>query len=344
MKKVLLIQTSFIGDVVLATTILETLHQADPSIQLAILVRKGNESLFTGHPYLSEVLVWDKKRNKYLNLLRLAKKIRSTKYDTVINLQRFAATGFLAVSSGASRIMGYDKNPFSFLFNRKVKHQIGTGPDYKHEIERCHELIQPFTDKDPQKPCLYPTKSDYEHIVPYQEQPYLVVAPGSMWFTKEFPLHKWKKILEDVPDDFPIFLIGGESDQKKAGFICQQLPEKNIVNLTGQLSYLQSVALMEAAVLNLVNDSAPLHFASSRNAPVLAIFCSTVPHFGFGPLSNEQYIIEVKKSLSCRPCGLHGKKTCPTGNFACGETIPEAEIKRIIFNKLQAWQLDQVLL
>lgn len=342
MKKVLLIQTSFIGDVVLATSVLETLHHTDPSIQLDLLVRKGNESLFAGHPYLSEVLVWDKKKNKYRNLLKLVKKIRSNKYDTVLNLQRFAATGLLAVCSGASNIIGYDKNPLSFLFNRKVKHQIGTDFDYKHEIDRCHALIHPFVEKGPLNPCLYPSKEDYERIEPFQEKPYLVVAPGSMWFTKEFPLHKWRKVLGEVPVDFPIYLIGSGTDEKKSALIQEQLPQKNLINLAGRLSFLQSVALMEGAVLNLVNDSAPLHFASARNAPVLALFCSTVPHFGFGPLSDERYTIETKLPLDCRPCGLHGKKSCPNGNFACGESVDDSEIMQILDKKIDACQKIQV--
>ena len=73
--------------------------------------------------------------------------------------------------------------------------------------------------------------------------------------------------------------------------------------------------------MNYVNDSAPMHLCSSVNAPVTAIFCSTVPSFGFGPLSENSRIIETKEELSCRPCGLHGFKTCPKGHFQCAESI-----------------------
>ncbi|MGI9138102.1 MAG: glycosyltransferase family 9 protein, partial [Sediminibacterium sp.] len=93
MKKILVIQTAFIGDVVLATSLLESLHQELPAAKNDLLVRKGNESLFQGHPFLQEVLIWDKKNNKYQNWLNLLFKIRSNKYEVVINAQRFAATG-----------------------------------------------------------------------------------------------------------------------------------------------------------------------------------------------------------------------------------------------------------
>jgi heptosyltransferase-2 len=54
------------------------------------------------------------------------------------------------------------------------------------------------------------------------------------------------------------------------------------------------------------------------NAPVTAFFCSTIPDFGFGPLSDDATILQTKENLSCRPCGLHGHKECPEGHFKCG--------------------------
>jgi ADP-heptose:LPS heptosyltransferase len=78
---------------------------------------------------------------------------------------------------------------------------------------------------------------------------------------------------------------------------------------------------MKLATMNYVNDSAPLHLASAMNAPVTAFFCSTIPEFGFGPLSENNQIIQTEEKLNCRPCGLHGKKVCPEGHFKCGTEI-----------------------
>ena len=63
--------------------------------------------------------------------------------------------------------------------------------------------------------------------------------------------------------------------------------------------------------MNYVNDSAPMHMASAVNAPTTAIYCSTIPSFGFGPVATDSVIVETKKELECRPCGLHGRKKCP---------------------------------
>ena len=87
MQKFLLIQTAFTGDVVLATALIEKLNRFFPGAQIDFLVRKGNEGLLCNHPFLHEVLVWNKKENKRKNLFGLLKKIRGNKYDTIINMQ-----------------------------------------------------------------------------------------------------------------------------------------------------------------------------------------------------------------------------------------------------------------
>ena len=78
--------------------------------------------------------------------------------------------------------------------------------------------------------------------------------------------------------------------------------------------------------MNYVNDSAPMHLASAMNAAVTAVYCSTIPGFGFGPLSEISRIIETKLSLPCRPCGLHGFKECPLVHFKCAHSIETNEI------------------
>ncbi len=126
--------------------------------------------------------------------------------------------------------------------------------------------------------------------------------------------------------------LGGKSDSELCNSIKQHSKHKNIVNLAGQLNFLQSAALMQYAKMNYVNDSAPMHFASSVNAPICAVYCSTIPGFGFGPLSEISHIIEVEKKLSCRPCGLHGKKDCPEGHFNCAHEIKTAQLVQVLNN------------
>ena len=206
MKKILVIQTAFIGDVVLATALIENLHQQLPEVRIDILVRKGNESLFESHPFLNQVLVWDKKNNKYQNWVGLLFKIRSRQYDVVLNAQRFAATGAWTAFSKAKIKIGFDKNPFSFLFTNTVVHQFSEKG--QHEIDRNHQLLSCLFETKVAMPKLYPTASDELAVIHYQQTPYLCIAPASVWFTKQFSSEKWVDLINALPFKGPIYLIG----------------------------------------------------------------------------------------------------------------------------------------
>ena len=318
--KFLVIQTAFIGDVVLATALLEKLHAHYPDAHIDFLVRKGNETLLTGHPFIHEVLIWNKRERKLRNLLNLIGRIRRAKYDVIINVQRFAATGLLTAFSGAGQRIGFDKNPLSFLFTKKIPHIVGT----RHEIERNQALIAALTDDQPAKPRLYPTQADEEKVRPYKTKPYITVSPASVWFTKQYPKEKWSAFLGQVPEEYAVYLLGAPNDRD----LCEEIKAAHpkAVNLSGTLSFLQSAALMKDAEMNYVNDSAPMHFASAVNAPVTAVYCSTIPAFGFGPLSDKSYIVEIRQPLDCRPCGLHGYKACPLGHFNCAYRIEDVQL------------------
>jgi lipopolysaccharide heptosyltransferase II len=324
--KFLVIQTAFIGDVVLATGIVEKLHRFFPDAQIDFLVRKGNEGLLQNHPYLHEVLIWDKKNGKLKNLWKLLRLIRKRRYDKVINIQRFAATGILTAFSGARQKIGFDKNPLSWLFDKKIKHVISDVDHPIHEVDRNNELIREFTNEEVVNPHLYPSAQDTAMVQQYRKLPYITISPASVWFTKQFPKDKWISFAAAVPANYTIYLLGAPGDAALGEEIRTAEIPATVVNLCGQLSFLQSAALMKDAAMNYVNDSAPMHFASSVNAPVTAVYCSTLPSFGFGPLSDKRFIVEVQEPLSCRPCGLHGRPACPLGHFKCAYGITNAQL------------------
>lgn len=323
-KKILIIQTAFIGDVILATSLIEKLHQYFPESRIDFLLRKGNEGLLRQHPYLNEVFIWDKKAGKIRNLIKLTSQIRKQQYDLVVNLQRFFSSGLMAGFSGAGKIVGFKKNPLSFLFNEALDHQIGDGT---HEVSRNLQLIEAFTDSAFTQPKLHLSEEDTHRVAQYQKHQYITVAPTSVWFTKQFPKEKWIEFIQNTGFEGNIYLLGGPEDFGAAEEIKQAANKQKVVNLCGKINLLQSAALMQKAKMNYVNDSAPQHLASAMNAPTCAIFCSTVPDFGFGPLSQDSKIIETNVPLSCRPCGLHGHKTCPEGHFKCALTIETSSLE-----------------
>ncbi len=321
MQKFLIIQTAFIGDVVLATCLIEKLHFHFPGAQIDFLLRKGNENLLDGHPFLHEILIWDKQKHKRRNLWKMLRMIRKKKYDKVINVQRFTATGFLTAFSGAKETIGFDKNPLSFLFTKRIKHIVSNGKNVKHEIERNNELVKYFTDEKVLKPRLYPSADDEAKVAPYKKTEFITISPASVWFTKQYPREKWIELINSVQSIYAIYLLGSPADFDIADEIRKGTTNTSVINLCGKLSILQSAALMKDAVMNYVNDSAPMHVASAINAPATAIYCSTLPSFGYGPLSDKNFIVEIQEELYCRPCTTHGRRSCPEKHFKCAYDI-----------------------
>ncbi|HSF44603.1 MAG TPA: glycosyltransferase family 9 protein, partial [Chitinophagaceae bacterium] len=141
------------------------------------------------------------------------------------------------------------------------------------------------------------------------------------------PKEKWISLLDKIDPLIQVYIIGGPSDSVLAEEIMNaSVTKERITNLCGKLSLLQSVALQKDALRNFVNDSGPMHFASAVNAPVTAIYCSTVPSFGYGPLSDDRAIVQTLVPLACKPCGLHGHADCPEGHFKCALTIEDQQI------------------
>ena len=318
MRRLLIIQTAFIGDAILATPLIEKLHSFFPEAEIDLLVRGGCEELFLNHPHLRQVLVWEKRRRKYRNLWRTLRAVRKQRYDCVINCQRFAATGLLTGFSRAKSRIGFENNPLAWRFTEKIVHEFGSGT---HEVERNLKLIEAFTNERSVRPKLYPTEGDSELVRHFQDRQYICIAPTSVWFTKQWPAQKWGELIARLSDQFVIYLLGGKPDNPACQSLIDQGEAENVINLAGNLTLLQTAALMAGARMNFVNDSAPLHLASAMNAPVTAIFCSTVPEFGFGPLSDNSRIVQTPLVLRCRPCGIHGRRECPEKHFDCALSI-----------------------
>lgn len=315
---------------VLVTPVIESLHEGFPDAAIDLLVKKGNEQLFTGHPFLGHVIIWDKSTRKYGHLVQLIRQIRASRYDHIMTMQRFASTGLLTAFSGARHTTGFEKNPLSFLFTQRIRHHIARNTPAVHEVDRNLLLIEYLGIKTKRRPVLYPSEKDRDAVSAYQVSDYICIAPASLWFTKQFPPTKWVEFITRLPVRQTIYLIGSKEDHPVCETVSKQAERHLVVNLAGKFNLLQTAVLMKGARMNYVNDSAPQHLASAVNAPVTAVFCSTVPAFGFGPLSDDSAVVQTTRKLDCRPCGLHGYRACPEKHFDCAMTIePEQLLERI---------------
>jgi heptosyltransferase-2 len=331
LKRILIIQTASLGDVVLASPVIEKLATQYPNAKIDFLLKYGYEGIYRRHPKIHFVIVWDKTEKKYANLFELIKIIREKKYDAVINLQRFASSGLITALSGSKIRIGFNKNPFSMFFTKRVKHRIGKDKNNPHETLRNLKLIESITDKDVPAPMkLYPQQHDYAKVSQFKTVEYITISPASLWFTKQYPEEKWIDFVSKIDKDIRVYFLGSPKEKELSDRIIKSSGHGNSLNLAGELTFLESSALMKDARMNYVNDSAPMHFASAMNAKTTVIYCSTIPEFGFGPLADNANIIETKKQLDCKPCGLHGFKSCPKGHFECATTIETKQLLDVL--------------
>jgi heptosyltransferase-2 len=206
-----------------------------------------------------------------------------------------------------------------------------------HEVERQKVFLSIYrksesTDSQKRRSLLASSSKVHTHAeIP---EPYIVIAPGSVWSTKRWPKHHFAKLTESLLESLPhsLALIGSESDASLCDSILPEQYANRVINLAGKLSLDETIDMISRAILLIANDSAPIHLASLVNCPTIAIFGPTHPAFGFAPLSDVSFIMQ--KNLDCRPCSIHGQAQCPLNTHACMEqTLPD-EVLRVALNYL----------
>lgn len=326
-KPILIIQTAFIGDTILASSFAHCVHLTYPQAKLHLVVRKGNESVVQGLPFIEKVWIWDKGQGKVKSLLQLIKELRQYEFRAVFNIHRHFNSGLITALMKAKEKIGFKQNPLSIFYTKKVNHRIPheVGGKSWHEVQRNLQLLQAYNPQVPMvmdatqiPPHLPLTDKHRSKVAEYKTKPFVVIAPASVWFTKQWEEASYTELTRRLAEKYQVLLIGGPGDFD----LCERVRgQTSALNLCGKLGLLDSAALMEGAERVFVNDSGPLHLASAVNAKITTMFCATIPQFGYGPLSKESVVLESPEKLDCRPCGLHGHTSCPKGHFKCGKNI-----------------------
>ncbi|MCB0318761.1 MAG: glycosyltransferase family 9 protein, partial [Bdellovibrionales bacterium] len=145
----------------------------------------------------------------------------------------------------------------------------------------------------------------------------IVVYPGSAWKTKRWPASYYKELVKYLHQSaFKVLVLGSAKEIQ----LCDEVAGEFAVSLAGKTSLIDTIWIMSNAKACICNDSLGLHLASALQVPTLAIYCSTIPEFGFGPWMNRSSIVQLK-GLPCIPCGRHGRNTCPTGTELCSKGL-----------------------
>lgn len=331
MGSALVIQTSFLGDVILTTPLIAELAKRGP---VDALVTPEGAAVLANNPHLRTILRYDK-RNTYgsaLGLWQTIKSIRSRRpYDRVFLAQGSFRSGLLGMMTGSRERIGFATSTGRLLYTTQVQYR----PDL-HHAERLLSLAfadAPSSSAEPARPRLYPSDDDRAIVDGFLRRGgdadalFVALAPGSAWGTKRWPYYV--DLAARLAPDFRIAIVGSRADLEVAAKITDAVGAERVINTAGSLSLLASAELIGRAHAIVTNDSAPQHLASAMGTPTLTIFGPTVPEFGFGPLA-ERRGVAGHEYLECRPCHRHGPQRCPLGHWRCMRELTTEHIMSLL--------------
>jgi heptosyltransferase-2 len=329
--KILIIQTAYLGDVILTLPVVQNIKKQLPGSGIDFLCIPQTVAVLRNNPYLRKIVVYDKRgKNKFAKLRNITSTVKKFKYDVVISPHRSFRSALITHLSGADLRIGFNKNAMSSFLTQRVAYVKNT-----HEILRNLELIKVIpginftSEQEVLKPELFPSDEDFsfvEQIISsmlpaFTGKGLISFAPCSKWFTKQLPGKKAVELIKRLIDSgLVVVLIGGKEDSNYCKKIEKVVNEPGLLNLCGKLTSLQSKVVIEKSACLISVDSAAAHIGASTDIPIVQVYGSTLPAFGFYPLTSKNVIIE-NDTLACRPCTDHGRKSCPLKHFKCMEDL-----------------------
>ena len=320
----LVVQTSFLGDVVLTTPLLRELASRGP---VDVVVTPAAAPLLANLPDAREVIVYDKRGadRGAGGMLRLARRLSRGGYGAAYLAQGSTRSAALAAAAGIGRRVGFATSGGRLLYTHRVPYL-----DDRHHAERLWRLAFPDggpAEVEPERirPRLEPggaERAAVDDLLHGHDPalPLVALAPGSVWATKRWPGYPdlARRLAAGV--GARLVVVGAAADRELAAEIAAAVAgvpgSAPAIDATGRLSLLGSAELIRRARALVTNDSAPQHLASAVGTPTVALFGPTVPAFGFGPLAPCSTTVG-HEGLACRPCDRHGPRRCPLGHWRC---------------------------
>lgn len=324
-KNILIVKLSAIGDVIHALPVAAVLKRQFPEAKITWVVEKPAYDLLTNNPCIDDIIIFDKPKFKSLagllaNGRDLSNQLKDKKIDLALDLQGLFKSAAIVYLSGAPMRLGYcNMRELSHLVSKPV-----VGPNHNgHVVDRYLDVARALGCEvtEPIAFPLYITSQEAasaEAIAAQaglrQDNRYVVLAPGTNWPTKCWPVKHFAALSDLLYQDniIPV-LIGGSGDNRLAEDITA-LTAIPPVDLTGKTSLKQLAHIIKQAGCFIGGDTGPMHLAVAVNTPVVALFGPTDPERN-GPYGTENKILKVERA--CQGCW---KRSCPQGE-TCLETI-----------------------
>ena len=308
-KKILIIRTDRIGDVVLTLPMAKFIKQAYPKSHITFLAREYTKAIPANNKYIDEVITFPVNDGKLL-AISLISLIKKGKYDTaVLVYPRFEIALALFIARIKKRI-GSGYRWFSFLFTDKIYEHRKTGE--KHELEYNVNLLKPIgienIDKKSVSFDIQITKESEQKInelfVRYhipKDKKLIIIHPGSGGSSIDLPILKFIQLSNRLAHelDCSIVITGSSSEIET----CKKfMNRENTYNLAGELSLEELMAVINKGELLIANSTGPIHLAAALNKSVVGFYpkvkeCSVER---WGPYTNKKLIFSP--TIDCTGC------------------------------------------
>ena len=325
--KILLVQTSYLGDTILSTPVIRGIRDLYPEANLWMMTTPLSASLVRRDPLLTGVIPFDKRgvNSGVQGLFRMSKTIRRHHFDRCYSLHRSARTALLLSLSRIPIRIGFDNARLNFFYHRTRNRNPA-----RHDVIRNLSLLSgemPVSGLSTDLRLFPPDKKELSGKLQIQlpaPGSYAILVPGSAWETKRWDWRGYREVARFLRNQgLEVVLIGAPSERSVAEKVARGL---DVLNFAGMTTVDDALYLTRHAKLMVCNDSMALHMASAFKVPTAAVFCATTPEFGFGPWKNPKATVVEKTGLSCKPCGRHGGKFCPAGTDSCMRDLSAGQV------------------
>lgn len=313
--KILVIRFSSAGDILCTTPLLRLLRRRWSDAQITYLTYREFADLLASNAHISDIWRYARQSSP-VDDLRLRRRIRQQRFDLILDLHSSTRSRLITVG-GSAEVLRLGKDPLRRIRMRSAQ----TAPPERPMPLRQIDVVAPLGLTDDGAGLELPTTRIASRLPEGLPTPIIALAPGAHHATKMWPADRFGRTAARLATETggSIVLLGGPGDRTTSDRVWRELSgvdRDRRVDLTGSTGWLESARALADCDLLISNDSVAGHIAAGTGTPVVSIFGSTLPGFGFVPFRVPCRVVEVD-SLACRPCTRTGRAACPEGHFRC---------------------------
>ncbi|MFA6281155.1 MAG: lipopolysaccharide heptosyltransferase II [Candidatus Omnitrophota bacterium] len=326
-KKILIIRTDRIGDVILSTPVIKNLRTSYPSAHITFMLRPYTKEIVENNPYLNEVIEYDKnnKHKSILSSIKFCFWLRKKKFDVAFILNPTNRAHLITFFSGIPIRVGLNRKMGNLLSHRieDTKHE-----GKKHELEYTLDILNKVGIEAKDTQTHFPLKESSESKIKIllenfniKNSEFIVIHPWASCPSKRWPKENFMELIRLLKEKTGLKIIIIDEQKREC---LKDMREKNIViDLSGELTLADTGSLLKRAKLFISNDSGPVHIAASLNTPVISIFGRNSPGLSpkrWMPLGEKSF--HIHKGCNSKICLAHNCKK----NFTCLKSITAREV------------------